>query len=63
MTIQKSLKYEPQKLGSGFIHRIHRSKKNRNFIPPQEITFKSKLRTRKEKYQNKDFKKMLKKYV
>lgn len=29
MTIKKSLKYEPEKLGHGHIHRTHVSKKNR----------------------------------
>lgn len=36
MTRIKSLKYEIEKNGRGYIHRTHRSKKNRKYTPKYE---------------------------
>lgn len=46
MTQVKSLKYQTEKAGHGFLHRIHRAKKNRKRRSREEV---GKSKTRKIK--------------
>jgi hypothetical protein len=48
MTRVKSLKYEVEKSGKGYIHRTHRSKKNRNYIHPVDLSARRDKRKRIE---------------
>lgn len=42
MTIAKSLKYEAEENGKGFIHRTHRSKKQRKALWSKEASLERK---------------------
>lgn len=46
MTRVKSLKYEVENQGEGYIHRVHRSKKNRNYTASPDLTARRERRQR-----------------